>query len=112
MGSKGRAEDFFPDLRTWSEITSVFQRTDATGLRSVDLMPPPLGLPQRSEGLATSNTTSPAPLAIFSLFGHPAHGPGGRKGKKWRIAVVDWPVVVNPSLRWGKPSGGEMTFFH
>ena len=29
-----------------------------------------------------------------------------KRGKKRRTAFEGWPVVANPPLRWGKPSGG------
>jgi hypothetical protein len=78
-----------------------------TDLRFVDLVPPPLGLPQRSAGLATSNAALPAPFVVLSAF-RPALGPGGKR-KERRTAMKGWLVVVNPPFRWGKPSGDERT---
>ena len=48
-------------------------------MRVVDLVPPPLGLPQRSEGLATRNATSPH-LRRFSSF--PPPGPRAGRPKR------------------------------
>ena len=41
---------------------------------------------------------------FFRLFRRPARA--AEKPKKPRTAIGGWPVVANPALRWGKPSGG------
>ena len=45
-------------------------------------IPPPLGLPQRSAGLATRNAASPIPFAVFSAFPPPGPRAGRRKRGK------------------------------
>ena len=93
----------------WRRIT----RHDPIHLAVCRFIPPPLGLPQRSGGLATRNAALPPPFAFFSSFPPPITGrrclprTGRRKRrKKRRTAFEGRPVVVNPSLRRGKPGGG------
>ena len=97
---------------TWRRAClSSSERNDPPGERSVDLVPPPLGLPQRSECLATRNAASPPPFAVCLPFRAPGLRPGARKGKQTANNGCGLRVVVEHSLRWGRPSGGEITLF-
>ena len=83
--------------------------------QAANTFPPPLGLPQRSEGLAT-RTPPRNPLRFspsVSRFPPPGPaGPGGGNretlGEKRKYAGRS-VLVANPSLRWGKPSGGGIS---
>ena len=69
--------------------------------------PAPAGLAPAERGIDHYRPVHNRYSPFFPLFGHPAHGPGGRKEEKTAKGAGEVAfLVANPSLRWGKPSGG------
>ena len=93
------SDNVFSEMKEWSPAS----------LRSVDLIPPPLGLPQRSECLATRNAASPPPFAYFFAFSAARPMAGRRKGEKKansdRRLRGSGQTFAPPTRRTGCPAG-------